>query len=152
MQATMLILVFSLRQLMVPDDLRPIAYTSESFPDMQQRLSATEKESFALCQSVLKFDLYLRGAQGILCCDHKSLEPFLSWGIKIPKLDHWSMKFSDYNQTFIHIKGTDNIQMDTISRLKTLEIYTHPLENPKTAALNNTEECIAEVVANKIQT
>ena len=33
-----------------------------------------------------------------------------------------------------------------------LEMYIEPLENPKTAALNNTEECIAEVVANKIQT
>ena len=36
--------------------------------------------------------------------------------------------------------------------LKILEIYTEPLKIPKTAALSNTEECIAEVDANKIQT
>ena len=70
-----------------PDDLRPIAYTSGSFSDIQQRWSATEKEVFAFYQSVLKFDLYLRGAKGILCCNHIPLEPFLSKGIKTPKLD-----------------------------------------------------------------
>ena len=51
---------------------------------MQQRWSATEKEAFAVYQSVLKFDLYLRGTECILCCDHKVLEPFLSKGMKIP--------------------------------------------------------------------
>ena len=58
------------------DDLRPIVYTSGSFTDMQQKWSATEKEAFAFYQSVLKFDLALRGAQCILCHDHKLLEPF----------------------------------------------------------------------------
>ena len=38
----------------------------------------TEKEAFAVYQSVLKFDLCLRGAECILHCDHKPLEPFLS--------------------------------------------------------------------------
>ena len=65
------------------------------------------------------------------------------YGIKIPKLE--------YNLTFVQ-KGTDNILVDAISRLKTLEIYTEPLDNPGIAAPNTTEECIGEVVANKIQT
>ena len=60
---------------------------------MQQRLSVTEKEAFAVYQSVLKFDLYLRGAKSVLHCDHKLLEPFLSKGIKIPKLNRWSMEW-----------------------------------------------------------
>ena len=54
-------------------DLRPIAYTSGSFSDSQKRWSATEKEAFAVYQSVLKFDLYFREAQCILCCNHKPL-------------------------------------------------------------------------------
>ena len=52
-----------------PDDLRPIPYTSGSFSDKQQRWSATEKEAFAVYQSVLKFDMYLRGAECILHCN-----------------------------------------------------------------------------------
>ena len=35
----------------------------------------------------------------MLHCDHKPLEPFLSSGMKILKLDHWSMELSDYNLT-----------------------------------------------------
>ena len=49
-----------------PDDLRTTVYTSGSFSDMQQRWSATEKEALAVYQSVLKFDLFLRGAECIL--------------------------------------------------------------------------------------
>ena len=119
---------------------------------MQQRWCATEKEAFAVYQSVLKFDLYLKGAQYILPYEHKPLEPFLSCRMKIPKLDLWSMELSDYNLTFIHIKDTDNILADAISRLKMLEIYTETLENPKTVALSYTEECIAKKVANNILT
>ena len=66
------------------EDLRPIAYTSDSFPYMQQRWSVTEKEAFVVYQSVLKFDLYLRVAKCILCCIHKPLESFLSNSVKIP--------------------------------------------------------------------
>ena len=62
--------------------------------------------------------------------------------MKIPKLDYWSMKLSDYNLTFVCIEGTDNILVYAISSLKTLDIYMEPLENPKIAAFNNTEECM----------
>ena len=72
--------------------------------------------------------------------------------MKILKLNHCSMELSDYNLTFVHIKGTHNILANVISRLRTLDTYREPTENPKTAALNNTKECTAEVAANKIQT
>ena len=62
------------------------------------------------------------------------------------------MELSDYNLTFAHIKGSNNILGDAISKVKTLDIYRDPLENPKLAATRDTEECIAEVVTNNIQT
>ena len=68
-----------------PEDLRLIAFTSGLFSEMQQRWCATEKRAYAVYQSILKFDLYLRVANCVLCQDHKTLEPFLSKGIKIPK-------------------------------------------------------------------
>ena len=57
------------------------------------------------------------------------------------------MELSHYNLTFVYIKDTENIHVDTISRLKTLDIYTQAPENPKTTL--NTDECTGEVVANK---
>ena len=102
-----------------PEDVRPIAYTLGLFLDMQQSRSATEKEALTLYQSVLKFDLYLRGAKFILCCNHKLLEPFLSKGIKVAKLNRWFMELADYNIMFVYIKGKNNVLADAISRLKT---------------------------------
>ena len=101
-----------------PDDLRPIAFTSGSFSDMQQRGSATEKETFAVYTSILKFDLSLRRAECILHCNHKLLEPFLSKGIKIPRLNRCSVEMADCNIAFFHIKGKNYVLLDVISRLK----------------------------------
>ena len=72
-----------------PEDLRPIAYTSGSFSYMQQGWSATEKKAFSVYQMVLVFDMYLRHAECILCCNQKPLDPFLSKRIKGPKHNRW---------------------------------------------------------------
>ena len=42
-----------------PKDIGPIAYTSDSFSPVQQCWCATEKECYAIYQSILKFDFYL---------------------------------------------------------------------------------------------
>ena len=128
-----------------PNDLRPIAYTSASFflYNTQQRWSATGKEAFAVYQSILKFNLNLRGAQCILHCDHKPLKLFVSCGMKIPKLNCGSMEFIDYHLTVIHIKDSNNILADAISRLKTLGIYRDLLDYPK---IFDTMTSILEIV------
>ena len=59
------------------------------------------------------------------------------------------MELSDYNLICVHIKGSNNILANAISRSKTLFIYRDPLENLKTS---NTMNCIAEVVTTDIQT
>ena len=67
-----------------------------------------EKEAFAVGWSVSKVQ------KCILDCDHKPLEPFLSYGMKIPKINHGSMELSNNNLMFIHIKGSRNILADAI--------------------------------------
>ena len=119
---------------------------------MQQSWSVTEKETFAVYQSVLIFDLYLRGAECILCCDHKLLEPFSSKGIKIPKLNRLSMEFANYNIVFLHIKGKNNGLVDAISRLKTLDIYKESLEKPKIPAVSNMQGHFMEICATDMHT
>ena len=44
---------------------------------------------------------------------------FISKGIKMPELNRWCMELADYNITFVHIKGKNNVLADAISRLKT---------------------------------
>ena len=119
---------------------------------MQQRWSATQKEAFVVYQPVLKFNMHLRGAEYILYCSHKPIEPFLSKGRKIPKLDKWAMKLPDYNIIFGHIKGSNNNLADPISRLKTLDIYRDPIENPEMLKASDLQSHITELNTSKIHT
>ena len=105
-----------------PDDLKCKAYTSDSFSVMQQRWSTAEKEAIAVYQSVLKFDLYLRGEECTLFCNHKLLQP-LSKGIKMPKLNRWSKELADYNIIHIHKRqklyvGRCYLQLENIKYLQ----------------------------------
>ena len=51
--------------------------------------------------------------------------------MNMPKLDQWAVQLADYNITFVHIKGSNNILADAISRLKILDIYKDLIEDPK---------------------
>ena len=116
-------------------DIRPVAYFSGTFTAQNRSWCATEKEAYAVLKSVQHFDYYLQGIKCTLCCDHKPLEPFLSKGMKIAKLDRWAMLLQEYNITFVHIKGKDNILADAISRLCTLDIYEKTTETQHSPAI-----------------
>ena len=112
------------------NDIRPEAYFTGTFTSQNKSWCATEKEAYVVLMSVQRLDYYLslRGVQCTLRCDHKPLEPFLSRGVKIAKLDRWAMLLQEYDIKFIHIKGKDNILADAISRLWTEDIYADPAE------------------------
>ena len=110
------------------NDIRPIAYFSGTFAAQNKSWFANGKEAYAVVKSVQRFDYYLRGTQCMLRCDHEPLQPFLSRGMKIAKLDRWAMLLQEYDIKFIHIKGKDNFLADAISRLYTIDIYEDPAE------------------------
>ena len=109
-------------------DIRPVAYFSGTFTAQNRSWCATEKEAYAVLKSVQHFDYYLQGVKCTPHCDHKPLEPFLTRGIKIAKLDRWAMLLQEYDITFVHIRGKDNILTDAISRLRTIDIYEKTTE------------------------
>ena len=109
-------------------DIRPVAYFSGTFTAQNKSWCATEKEAYAVLKSMQCFDYYLRGAKCTLHCNHKPLEPFLTRGMKIAKLDRWVMLLQEYDITFVHIKGKDNILADAISQLCTIDIYEKAIE------------------------
>ena len=55
--------------------------------------------------------------------------------MKIAKLDRWVMLFQEYDITFVHIKGKDNILADAISRLHTIDIYEKATETQHSHAV-----------------
>ena len=122
-------------------DIRPVAYFSGTFTAQNKSWCATEKEAYAVLKSVQYFDCYLQGAKCTLCCNHKPLEPFLSRGMKIAKLDRWAMLLQEYDITFVQITGKDNILSNAISRLCTLDIYEKAIETKHSSAVKTTPHC-----------
>ena len=110
-------------------DIRPFAYFSGTFTAQNRNWCATKKEAYAVLKSIQRFDYYLRGTKSTLWCDHKPLEPFLTRGTKIAKLDRWVMLLQEHDITFVHIRGKDNILPDAISRLCMISVYEEAIED-----------------------
>ena len=109
-------------------DIREVAYFSGTFTAQNRSWCGTEKEAYAVLKSVQSVDYYLWGVKCTFLCDCKPLEPFLTRGMKIAKLDRWSMLLQEFDITFVHIRGKDNILTDAISRLHTIDIYEEAIE------------------------
>ena len=127
-------------------DIRPVAYFSGTFTAQNKSWCVTEKEAYAILKSVQHFDYYLQGMKYTLCCNHKPLEPFLTRGMKIAKLDRWVMLLQEYDIAFVHIKGKDNILADALSRLCTIDIYEKAIETQHSHAVKTTVTQLANTV------
>ena len=132
-------------------DIRPVAYLSGTFTAQNKSWCSTKKEVYAILKSVLRFDYYPRGTKCTLRCDHKPLEPFLTRGMKIVKLDRWVMLLQEYNITFVHIRGKDNILANAISRLCTTNVYDDAVENKQHHSLGPQDTAHSSKEAKNIQ-
>ena len=94
------------------------------------------------------FDYYLQGVKCTLCCDHKPLEPFLTRGMRIEKLDRWVMLLQEYTFIFVHIRGNNNILADAISGLCTINVYEEAIEDhhsPKALTATHTNDDVKQI-------
>ena len=62
------------------------------------------------------------------------------------------MELADYNITFLYIKSKNNFLADAISKLKMVNIYEEPLENPKAQVVINAQEVVTEMCATNMHT
>ena len=132
-------------------DIRPVAYFSGTFTAQNKSWCAAEKEAYAVLKSIQQFDYYIGCTKCILRCDHKLLEPFLTRGMKIAKLDRWVILLQEYNITFVHIREKDNILADATSRLHTINIYDDTKANKQHHSLDTQETTHASREAEQIQ-
>ena len=66
--------------------------------------------------------------------------------MKIAKLDRWAMLLQEYDITFVHIRGKDNILTDAISRLCTIDIYKEAIETQQLPITQTTTTQLDEKV------
>jgi len=93
---------------------RPIAFMSKSFNKTERRYNVTEREAYAIHASVKKFEHLLLGRKFKIHTDHKSLIYINDTGS--PKVIRWKLALQQFDYTVDHIKGTDNVVADYLSR------------------------------------
>ena len=92
----------------------PVAFVSGLFRGSQINWAALMKEAFAIYMSVNKLSFYLTDAQILLRSDHK---PFLLKNTLNSKVNNWAMELEAFKIQFDYIKVSNNILVDTLSRL-----------------------------------
>lgn len=94
-------------------------HASGQFKEAKKYYHATYKEALAIKMGIQKFDFHLRGYQFEVHMDNSSFPKILEFKNKMPPdpqtlhLKNW---FSIYDFSVKHIKGTQNVIPDLLSR------------------------------------
>ena len=95
-----------------------ISYYSKKLNKYQKNYSTIEKECLALLLSLQHFDVYLNVTLHpiLVYTDHNPLTFLHKMTNKNQRLTRWSLLLQQYNILVNHIKGTDNVMADALSR------------------------------------
>ena len=99
-------------------DGRPIAYTSRSLSDTEQRYAQIEKEMLAIVFALEKFNQYTFGRHVRVSSDHKPLESILSKPLAVAprRLQGMMMRLQKYTFEVTYEHGKNMHLADTLSR------------------------------------
>jgi hypothetical protein len=113
---------------------QPIAYTSRTLRAQERKASSTyELESLAVLFGTEKFRKYIEHQEFILETDNQALSWLLSHLRQLGKIGRWVVKLSALKFQVRHIRGTQNIVADTLSRM--FEIPPPGAPNPEVCHL-----------------
>ncbi|XP_054829456.1 uncharacterized protein LOC129325660 [Eublepharis macularius] len=97
--------------------LHPVVFLSKKLLPRECNLSTIEKECFGIVWALTKLRSYLWGQKFTLQTDHSPL----CWLDRVKnsnqKLLRWSLALQDFDFTVQHIKGSENIVADRLSRI-----------------------------------
>ena len=96
----------------------PVSFFSRKFNKHQYNYSVIEKEALALVWALLHFDVYVGSGLSplIVFTDHNPLTFLKSLQNPNQRLMRWALFLQPYNLDIRHIKGTDNVIADALSR------------------------------------
>lgn len=100
------------------DDDLPIAFASKSFTKGERNKATIEQELLAIHFGIKHFRPYVYGTKFIIRSDHKPLSYLFSLKDPTSKLARIRLDLTDYNFIIEHIKGSDNVAADALSRIE----------------------------------
>ena len=97
---------------------RPVCYFSRKFNSHQLNYSTIEKEALALIWALQHFDVYVGGGVHpvVVFSDHNPLSFLSSLQNTNQRLMRWALFLQPYNLSIRHIKGSENVMADALSR------------------------------------
>ena len=95
--------------------MRTIAFISRNFSNVELSWSTPEKEVFVIISAPLTWD-YLRGDKFIIRTDYDNLTFIRESKSGSAKLHRWFLEIQEYNFEIEHIKGSNNVVADSLSR------------------------------------
>ena len=98
------------------DVKHPVAFASRKLLPREVNYSTIEKECLALVWAIQKFEVFLYGKKFLLEVDHKPLEYLKKTAYTNGRLMRWAMVLQQYNYFVRHIKGSQNVGADFMSR------------------------------------
>lgn len=123
-----------LSQITDGEDL-PIAYASKAFDKGELNKSVIEKEMTAIYFAINHFKPYVFGVKFVVRSDHKPLEYLFSMKDPSSKLSRMRMELAEYDFWIEHIKGSDNVVADALSRIDFKDIKNIPEANAQVLAV-----------------
>lgn len=97
--------------------LHPVSYASRQLVPRETRYSAIERECLALVWAVEKFHIYVYGTTFVIQTDHQPLS-YLSQAKHLnSRVLRWSLVLQEYSFRVEHIKGSENVGADFLSRI-----------------------------------
>ena len=98
---------------------KPVAFFSRKFNKYQLNYSVIEKEALALIWALQHFDVYLGSGLTplVVYTDHNPLTFLRSLQNPNQRLMRWALFLQPYNLDIRHIKGSENVIADALSRL-----------------------------------
>jgi len=99
----------------IMQDNKPLAFYSRKLNSAQKNYTTAEKELLSIIEMLKEFSNILLGYKIIVHTDHKNL---LYSSLPTQRLQRWRMLIEEYDCTFVHVKGVDNVVADGISRLE----------------------------------
>jgi hypothetical protein len=95
----------------------PIAYMSQKLNTAQRNYTVTELECLAAVVSIKKFRPYIEGYDFTVITDHASLQWLMANKDLKSRLIRWSLQLQGYRFTIQHVRGSENVVADALSRV-----------------------------------
>lgn len=96
---------------------RPIGYASRSLTAPEAKYSTYELEALAVLFGTERFKFYLEHREFQLETDNQALSWVLARPRKTGRIARWAVRLSAFKFSVKHVKGSDNVVADTLSRM-----------------------------------